>query len=886
MKSSEIRQSFLGYFEGKGHRVVPSSSLVPDDPTLLLVNAGMVQFKNLFLGRESRDYNRAATAQKCARLSGKHNDIEEVGPSPRHHTFFEMMGNFSFGDYFKDEAIQYAWEYVTQILKLDPDKLSATVFEDDDEAIELWLKHSSLPKERIFRLGKESNWWSMGDTGPNGPCSEIYYDRGADECTCSRNGACTVQTAEEDEACDRFWEFWNLVFMQFHTHSDGSTTPLENPSVDTGMGLERVTAILQNAKTNYETDLFQPIFKATQQLTGHSDQELKANEIPYRVIADHGRAMTFLIADGVVPGNEDRSYVLRMLIRRALRFGMKLGLTDPFLTTISDVVINEMGTFYPELKARRDFIAEAIGTEEEKFSTTFNSRMEGLDKLFKQMKSQGESEISGEAAFFLHDTHGFHVQIIEDIAKERGFTVNKAAYEAEMEKQRERSRVETDDESHSLDKLSLDDFQPTSFIGNEHASGEAEVLFVAKDSHGHLLALFNETPFYAQSGGQVADTGVIENLSQTGSGRILNVEKNPAGHFIHTLEVSSGSFTTGDRCRLLIDAQRRRAIERNHTGTHILHAALRKVLDHETGIQAGSLVSENELRFDFTHFSPLKPEEISKIEDLANGVILRDLPVVITEEGLEEAKSRGAMALFEEDYQGKAKVRVVEIASESDNEPSFSIELCGGTHVKRTGEIGLFKLIHEEGVASGIRRVYVATGENSLSYLREREQLITNSAQLLKAAPTELPQRIETLIQQRSELERELKAATSASLVDVRDEIMGEAEAVDGCQLLFKSFSLEIDELKELADLVDEQLSDVILLFGTDHNHKATLVAKVSESLTKRVRAGDLVREAAQLVGGKGGGNPRFAQGGGDQPEKLEEALNAVRQSLIEKLNS
>ena len=885
MNSSEIRQSFLDYFESKGHTVVPSSSLVPDDPTLLLVNAGMVQFKNLFLGRESRSYQRAVTAQKCARLSGKHNDIEEVGPSPRHQTFFEMMGNFSFGDYFKDEAIQYAWEYSTQILKLNPNQLWATVFEDDDEAYDLWIKNSSLPPERIQRLGEKDNWWSMGDTGPNGPCSEIFFDRGIEKCTCKLKGKCNPKSASEVEDCNRFWEFWNLVFMQFHTHSDGTTTALENPSVDTGMGLERVTAIMQNADANYDTDLFQPIFDVVQKLTGHSESEMNEHYVAYRVIADHGRAMTFLSADGVIPGNEDRSYVLRMLIRRALRFGLKIGLDKPFLNRVCTAVINMMGDAYPDLLDRKDFILESVQQEEEKFSKTFSTRMESLEKLFEQKKRKGQNVISGKEAFSMHDTHGFHIQILEDIAKERDFAVDRDGYEAEMELQRERSKVEKDDTAHSLEDLDLDSVNPTHFRGYDLTSCEAELTFIVKDPHDHFLVSFSDTPFYAEGGGQASDAGKVLNLSQSGEGKIVHVEKSKRGHFIHTMEISAGSFSIGDRCKLEIDPHRRKAIERNHTATHILHAALRKVLEHKTGIQAGSRVTNDELRFDFTHFSAVNDIEIKAIEDIANDVILKDLPIVITEEKLESAKSKGAMAMFAEDYQGKESVRVVSIVSEEGNGTPFSIELCGGTHVNRTGEIGLFKVLREEGVASGVRRVYVTTGYNALDHLRQRESLLVDASEKLKVADHEILHKLDLLLEQKTQLERELKQVTSANLSDQTGDFVNEAESIHDCNVLLKVVDLEVDQMKELADLIEEKLENGIVVLGSNQNGRAMLISKVSEAMTKRIRAGDLIRQASEIVGGKGGGNPRFAQGGGDQPEKLSDALDAIRDTLKESLS-
>ncbi|MBI1729997.1 alanine--tRNA ligase [Candidatus Acetothermia bacterium] len=897
MKSFEIRKAFLKYFEAQGHTIVPSSSLVPDDPTLLLVNSGMVQFKDLFLGREKRPYTRATTAQKCARLSGKHNDLEEVGPSPRHQTFFEMLGNFSFGDYFKREAIFYAWEFVTKTLKIDPMLISVTVYQDDDEAASLWREIAKLPESRIERLGKADNWWSMGDTGPNGPNSEIYYDRGIERCICSLKGKCTPKTSSEVEKCERFWEIWNLVFMQYNIDSSGKTTPLATPSVDTGMGLERITAVLQNKEANYDTDLFEPIFAAIRKLTGHSVAQMREQIVPYRVIADHGRAMTFLIADGVLPGNEDRSYVLRMLIRRAIRFGMKLGLNGPFLSSVSKSVIDHMGDVYPELRGRHDFILKAISVEEERFDKTYNSSMRYLEQLFEIKSKKAEKVLTGAEVFPLHDREGLHIQIIEDIAKEQGFSVDRVGFEAEMDMQRKRSKVTV---SGSLRlEYKVEALPPTQFVGYESAQQTSEILGIfdkqldkqigvttrlTPGMQGYIV--FNASPFYPDGGGQVSDTGIIQNIDQTSKAKVINVEKRQHRIFFHQVEVIDGYFEKGENCKLEIDLPSRKATQRNHTATHILHAALRKVLNHKTGIQAGSLVAPDELRFDFTHFSALTEDEIRKIDEMSNEIILRDLPVRIAEERLEDAKAKGAMALFPEDYQGKEKVRVVSIVSETGIGSPFSIELCGGTHVSRTGEIGLFKIVREEGVAAGVRRVYVATGENLLRYLHEKEQILSTLSTQLKTSESEIPSKLELLINEKSQLEQQLKKLTTASLITMRDELVQSAERVSDCQILFKKIDLDVDALKELADLVEGQLEHGVVLFGSEQNGRALLIAKVSESLTKKIRAGDLVRDAAQIVGGKGGGNPRFAQGGGDQPKHLERALQEVRKTLQTKLGS
>lgn len=903
MRAAEIRQAFLRYFKEKGHTIVSSSSLVPDDPTLLLTNAGMVQFKNVFLGLERRPYTRAATVQKCARLSGKHNDLEEVGPSPRHHTFFEMLGNFSFGDYFKRGAIAYAWEFLLDELKIDPERLWPTVYEDDEEAAHLWREISGIPDERVGRLPASENWWSMGETGPNGPCSEIFYDRGIENCTCSLDGDCTPYTASVEETCERFWEIWNLVFMQYHTDESGETTPLEHPSVDTGMGLERATAALTGAATNYETDLFLPLMRKVQQLVGHSDAEMEQQIVPYRVIADHSRAMTFLMADGVLPGNEERNYILRMLIRRAIRFGKQLGFKQPFLQHVVQTVIDEMGDFYTELRERRNLILKAIGQEEERFERTYRTGIDGIEALLKEKERQGKRVISGDEAFFLHDTHGFHIQIIEDIARERGFTVDREGFERAMAKQRERSRdgsatanVETV-LARTL-KEALKNVKATEFVGYHELSCESSLLFRASldgkseisldmpAAQGEYVFIFNKTPFYAEGGGQVADTGTVANETRAGRARVYGVRRDKVGVCYHQVEVLEGEFHQGDRCRLQVNAELRRRTMRNHTATHILHAALRKVLGHQGGIQAGSLVAPDELRFDFTHLEPLSAEEIREIEALANEMILNDLPVQVTYEPLEDARAKGAMALFPEDYQGKEKVRVVSIVGEEGNGAPFSIELCGGTHVRRTGEIGLFKIIREEGVSAGVRRVYVATGENLLRYLNEKERRLRELAARLSSTESELLPKVASLLEERAALERELERFKRERLVQTRDELLGERERVGEADLITARVDLDGEQLKELTDLLTDALDQGVVLLGSGLGGKAMLVCKVSEPLTDRIEAGDLVREAAEHVGGKGGGSPRFAQGGGPDPQRLSDALEVARRSIREQLSN
>lgn len=887
MRAAEIRQAFLDFFEGNGHTVVESSPLVPDDPSLLFVNAGMVQFKNAFLGLDQRSYSRAATAQKCLRVSGKHNDIEEVGPSPRHHTFFEMLGNFSFGDYFKSGAIEYAWDFLLNWLELDAAQLWPTVYEDDDEAARLWSEITGVPDDRIGRLPASENWWSMGETGPNGPCSEIFYDRGVERCTCSHNGKCTPYTASVEEDCDRFWEIWNLVFMQYHTDESGQTSDLSAPCVDTGMGFERIAAVLQNGATNYDTDIFEPLMETVRQLTGHSDADMNNRPIPYRVLADHGRAMTFLLADGVVPGNEERSYILRMLIRRAIRFGKQLGLQSPFLGQVVETVIDEMGHFYGELPQRRDFIVKAVHQEEQRFARTFETGMSYIDDLIRQKQAQNETVIAGEEAFFLHDTHGFHIQIVEDIAQEHGLSVDRQGFEREMEKQRERSAAGTKGTGHPRLLLEVPqrkcESDPTSLACSSkvvHLANSDGHSIEAAEGGEEALLVVERSPFYPEGGGQIADTGSV--VWDRGEAQVLDVQKTQVGIPYHRIRVTQGSLAVGDECALSIDVDRRLDTQRNHTATHILHAALRKALGYEGGIQAGSRVAPDELRFDFTHLEGLSDDEIREVEDMANEVILGDRPVEVAYEPLTDAKARGAMALFPEDYQGRDKVRTVAIPDANGTDDPFSIELCGGTHVDRTGEIGMFKITREEGVSAGVRRVYVATGKNLFNYLLEKEQRLQDVSAKLDATEGEVVGKLEALLEQRKSLEAEVDRLQHVELQQTRDALLERSERVGDAAMIAAQADLDGDALKELADLLEDQLRPGVVLLGSGRNGKAVVVSKVSDALTDRVRAGDLVREAAEEVGGKGGGNPKFAQGGGPNPDNLRQALEATRASVRE----
>ena len=882
LSSSEVRKLFLEYFRERGHRIVPSSPLVPEeDPTLLFTNAGMVQFKDVFLGLEKRSYNRATTVQKCLRVSGKHNDLEQVGPSPRHHTFFEMMGNFSFGDYFKREAIHFALEFLAEVLEMPKERFHFTVYNGDEESFNLWQEVAGAPPEKIHRMGEKTNFWMMGDVGPCGPNSELVWDRGPEYCTCGRPDCSPAL----DNDCDRWWEVWNLVFMQYEQQEDGSRMELPKPGVDTGMGFERLVAILQGVETNYDTDLFRPIMGKLRKLLGHDERRMREEIVAYRVLADHSRATAFLLADNVLPGNEGRSYVLRMIMRRAIRFGKRLGFTGPFLGELAEVVIELMGGHYTELVERRDFILKAILQEEERFERTLSAGLERLDQLIARLKREGKAEVPGVEVFRLYDTYGFPPDLTADVAAEHGFSIDRGGFEQEMERQRERSSIW--DQAKTLRegasqviKQFADQFKPLlehfrgykqfevesklACIFDEELSKDLETL--SKGDRGQLA--FEQTPFYAESGGQVTDTGWI--IGPSGKARVLDVRKGPGEVFLHLVNVEEGKLCVGDRCQLQVDVERRKRIMRHHTATHLLHASLRGVLGYKQGIQAGSLVAPEELRFDFTHLAPLTDDEIKEVERLMNEAVLEDLPVTITYETLEEAKAKGAIALFAEDYQGKEKVRMVIIG---DPEEPFSRELCGGTHVGRTGEIGLIKIISEEGIAAGVRRIRAVAGTEALRFFNEQGALLERAATLLKTSGKELLPKLESLLKEREQLEEENKALRLELLSFKREELLQQAERLDGLSLVAAKVRLSGDEMKQLADLLEEGLERGIVLLGSADRGRAVLVCKVSDSLTDRFNAGEIIKHVTKWVGGNGGGSPRFAQGGGGQPERLTEAL-------------
>ncbi|MCS6903076.1 MAG: alanine--tRNA ligase, partial [Candidatus Bipolaricaulota bacterium] len=768
---------------------------------------------------------------------------------------------------------------------LDRDRFHFTIYKDDEESFQLWQEIARAPKERIHRMGEKTNFWMMGETGPCGPNTELIWDRGREFCDCGRSDCSPAL----DNDCNRWFEVWNLVFMQFNQEPDGRRTPLPKPGVDTGMGLERIAAVLQNAPSNYDTDLFYPIFEGLRDLTKHSREQMRQHYVPYRVIADHGRAMTFLMADGVLPSNEKQGYVLRMVMRRAIRFGKRLGLPMPFLPQVAQLVIETMGGHYTELKAQRDFILKAVVHEEERFERTLDQGLERAERIISELKRKGEKLIYGPEAFFLHDTYGFPVEMLEDIAREHGMHVDRAGFEREMEKQRERSRGA---EPRVADRATptRSALPPTQFVGYHTLEHKSELFadltpdpFPKREEEsspprvgeglGERFFVFPETPFYAEAGGQVADTGWIENLSRTGRAEVVDVHKDERGVYLHRVRVTEGEFHAGDHCLLKVDAQRRQRTMRNHTATHLLHASLRRVLGYSQGIQAGSLVAPDELRFDFKHLAPLTPEEIARIEELANRAILADLPVTIAEESIESAKARGAMALFTEDYAGKERVRVVTVAPLPGDDKPFSVELCGGTHVQRTGQIGLLKITSEGSVAAGVRRVHVAVGENLLAYLRERERRELQLAQMLKTSEKELASKLEALLAERDTLWRERDALKRQWLALEKVKLLHQRHKVNQASLICARLDLPSEDLKTLSDLLEPEIAPGVALLGGVSNGKASLVCKVSEALIEQINAGQIMKALTPLIGGGGGGTPRFAQGGGSNPNGLDEAL-------------
>ncbi len=874
MTGNEIRKLFLDYFEKHNHRAVRSSSLVPqDDPTLLFTNAGMVQFKRTFLGEEKRDYVRAATSQKCVRAGGKHNDLENVGYTARHHTFFEMLGNFSFGDYFKEDAIEFAWDLLTNGYGLPADKLYASVFREDDEAYDLWHHKIGIPTERMVRLGEEDNFWAMGDTGPCGPCSEIHLDRG-EAFGCGRP-ECGV-----DCDCDRFLEIWNLVFMQFNRDASGKMTPLPKPSIDTGLGLERLASILQNTPTNFEIDLIRPIIARTEALAEKAFGQDQAVDVAMKVIADHSRATAFLVGDGVLPSNEGRGYVLRRIMRRAIRYGRNIGLTKPFLARTAETVFDIMKPAYPDLLESAAFIRKVIENEEQRFMETLDTGLKLLNDSLEALRAAGKQAIPGDLIFKLYDTFGFPVDIVQDVVRDTGMTLDMPGFQDHMEAQRTRSRskVTFAGIGEAYKELSADAIK-SKFTGYDLLKMEARVLLLVRDgqkvgkavSGDQVEVVTDATPFYGEAGGQVGDQGQIS--AQGLTLKVTKTVKDPTGLIIHKGNVTSGQIEVDQRVLLAVDMENRQAIANNHTATHILHAALRQVLgDHVK--QAGSLVAPDRLRFDFTHFSQVEPEQIKRIESIANQRIRTNVAVQTDEMDAEEALRSGATALFEEKYGDR--VRVVALSD-------FSKELCGGTHTRRTGDIGLFKIVSETSVASGVRRIEALTGQPALDYVQQMTQTVQLSGNLLRARSEEVTARIEHLLAAQKLSEKQIEKLTAA-LADAKagagdDEV----KTVNGVSVLIKKVGVDKPSaLRDLADRFKDRVKSGIVILGSAVGDKALLIVVVSKDLVKRFHAGNIVKELAAIVGGGGGGRPDMAQAGGTEPEKLDLALDRATQIIAD----
>ncbi|HCN62161.1 MAG TPA: alanine--tRNA ligase [Pseudomonas sp.] len=861
MKSAEIREAFLRFFEEQGHTRVPSSSLVPNnDPTLLFTNAGMNQFKDCFLGQEKRAYTRATSSQKCVRAGGKNSDLENVGYTARHHTFFEMLGNFSFGDYFKKDAINFAWTFLTGVLKLPKEKLWVTVYASDDEAYDIWTQDVGVPAERMIRIGDNKgapyasdNFWTMGDTGPCGPCTEIFYDHGPE--------IWGGPPGSPEEDGDRYIEIWNNVFMQFNRTADGVLHPLPAPSVDTGMGLERISAVMQHVNSNYDIDLFQSLLKAAAQAIGCANE----GQASLKVVADHIRSCSFLIADGVLPSNEGRGYVLRRIIRRACRHGNKLGATGNFFYKIVAALVAEMGESFPELVREQANIERVLKAEEEQFSKTLEQGLKILEQDLAELKG---TVVPGDVVFKLYDTYGFPMDLTADIARERNLTVDEDGFEREMEAQRVRARSAS---SFGLDYNTLVKVDvPTEFIGYGATHSSAKVIALYKE--GQSVTSLNEgdegvvvldrTPFYAESGGQVGDCGYL----QAGAARFdVRDTTKTGGAFLHHGVVAAGGLKVGETVEAHVDADVRHATSLNHSATHLLHAALRQVLGEHVQ-QKGSLVDSQRMRFDFSHFEAIKPEQIKALEDIVNAEIRKNTPVETEETDIETAKQKGAMALFGEKYGDS--VRVLSMGGD------FSVELCGGIHAQRTGDIGLMKITSEGGVASGVRRIEAVTGAAALAYLNAAEEQLKEAASLVKGSRDNLVDKLSAVLERNRQLEKQLEQLQAKAASAAGDDLSSSAVDVKGVNVL--AARLDGQDGKALLALVDQlknKLGRAVILLGSVHEDKVVLVAGVTKDLTGQLKAGDLMKQAAAAVGGKGGGRPDMAQGGGVDAAALDAAL-------------
>lgn len=882
MKTSEIREAFLSYFESKGHQRVESSPLVPgQDPTLLFTNAGMVQFKDVFLGSDKRPYSRATTCQKCLRISGKHNDLENVGRTARHHTFFEMLGNFSFGDYFKKDAIAYAWEFVTVVLGLPADKLWVTVYEEDDEAEKIWYDTTSVLKGRVLKRGKSDNFWAMGETGPCGPCTEIFYFLGPDS---------YHQKGEELLADDpTYVEIWNLVFMQFNRSIDGTLTPLAKPSIDTGMGLERVAAVVQKQKANYDTDLLKSIINTVSQLSGknyvgkdYTERSVDVDtqygyDVAMRVAADHIRATVFLIAEGVRPGSDGRGYVIRRLIRRACRHGRVLGFRDAFLYKIVDTVVKEMGEAYPEILKAKSEVTVLIKEEEEKFLKTFDSGLHILEKELSQLSASNQSVLPGETAFLLHDTYGFPLDLTEDIVSSRHMTVDIDGFQDAMQSQRERSRSARANQSILILQKSVKTLD-SNFVGYETYECESEILGLFSESgevavaqEGDEIALVTkDTPFYAESGGQIGDAGRI--FLPTGSCDVVDTQKASGGTIAHILKVVDGEIKKGDIVTLQVDQKRRKDIAQNHSATHVLHLALRRVLGSHIK-QAGSRVSEFSLRFDFNHNEPVSKTQLQEIFKFCNQYILQNYKAITHVLPIEEAKKLGAVALFGEKY-GET-VRVVELGAESK-------EFCGGTHVTSLGEIGHIQFLSEGSVSSGVRRIEAVSGMRAFTLVTEIRDVLDKIQVGLSAPRDQIVSKIEKLLETNKELQKQSQSISQSNLSSISNDIVKKAKASQKGYHVATSFekNLSIEQLRSIADEVRGRLNSAVVVLGAAHEDKGHLLVAVTKDLTQNIHAGNMIKEVLPVFGGRGGGKPDLAQAGGD-PEKLHEAIIAIENSIL-----
>ncbi|MEE8604184.1 MAG: alanine--tRNA ligase [Candidatus Aminicenantaceae bacterium] len=869
MRAQEIRETFLDFFAAKNHRVIRSASLMPkDDPTLLFTNAGMNQFKNTFLGLEKRSYSRAASVQKCLRVSGKHNDLEQVGKTNKHHTFFEMLGNFSFGDYFKKEAIEYAWELVIEGFKMSQEKLYITVYQEDEETFQIWNKDVGISENRIFRFGKKDNYWAMGETGPCGPCSEIHYD--LDE---------EMEVGDPydliEKGSDRFLELWNLVFMQYEQPEKGELITLPSPSIDTGMGLERIATVLQGKRNNYDTDLFLPLIEAVCDLAGREYASDAKSDTSIRIIADHIRAVTFLIGDGIMPSNDGRGYVLRRLIRRACRQGNLLGIDDPFLYKLVGGVVDLMKDAYPELLSSANYISKVCLSEEKRFAMTLTSGLKTFDQYIEEARSHSQNVLSGDKLFKLYDTFGFPVDLSRELADEQGMSVDEKGFHEELEKQRQRARRAWKGEIQQKEKKVYEKIKdlPSEYVGYDLDKTEAKVVAIFKS--GEIIEQLDEgeegeifldvTPFYAEAGGQVGDSGILQNPHFSG---IVDTTYFPIPEIrAHKLKVISGQIRVNDRVEAMIDLPLRKSLSKNHTATHLLHASLRAILgDHVK--QAGSLVSPDRLRFDFTHFTPVNPTELRQIEKLVNEKIRENIPVQTNITTMEKGIEEGAVAIFEEKY--GENVRMVAVGD-------FSKELCGGIHVHSTGEIGLFKIVSETSIAAGMRRIEALSGEAALLHVQEEEGILQEILRMMNSPKKELVEQISKLRVSVKNMEKESKALRQKMANIRHQKDSQQIQTIRNISVLTQEVDgLSINELRELADSLKQKLGSGIVVLGTSEGKKAFIVIAVTKDLTDRIKANDMIKKVAPLLGGGGGGRPDFAQAGGTKPDQIEAVLKNI----------